>query len=134
MGVGGHGQTGSDLRRIWGTLTPADRVLLAGLLCSGLVWAFWPRDKGEVAVIVGSGGLVAEVSMDQPDTLAVKGPLGTTYVVVGGGEAKIISSPCPQKLCVRSGPVRRPGEVVVCIPNRVAVTIKGRNGPDAVLR
>lgn len=115
-------------------MTPADRVLLACLLCSGLVWAFWPRDKGEVAVIVGSGGLVAEVSMDRPDTLAVKGPLGTTYVVVGGGEAKIISSPCPQKLCVRSGPVRRPGEVVVCIPNRVAVTIKGRNGPDAVLR
>ena len=134
MGAGGHGQAGPALRRFWGTLTPADKVLLVGLLCSGLVWAFWPRDEGKVALIVGSDGVVAEVNLDLRDTLAVEGPLGTTYVAVGGGEARIISSPCPQKLCVRSGPVRRPGEVVVCIPNRVAVTIEGGKGPDAVLR
>ena len=122
------------MRGIWGILTPADKVLLLGLFCLGVGWELQPRGSGEVVVVVGSRGVVAEVRLDRTDTLAVEGPLGTTYVAVGGGEARVISSPCPDKLCVRSGPVRRPGEVVVCIPNRVAVVVRGRGGPDAVLR
>lgn len=115
-------------------MTLADKVLLVGLFCLGVGWALRPRSRGEVAVVVGPKGVVAEVRLDRADTLAVEGPLGTTYVAVGGGEAWIFSSPCPYKLCVRSGSVRRPGEVVVCIPNQVAVVIRGREGPDAVLR
>lgn len=71
-----------------------------------------------------------------PDRLIrIAGPLGTTEIEVREGRASIIGSPCPGKLCVRSGKARPGGPPVVCLPNRVAVSVTGNDGePDAVLR
>ena len=57
-------------------------------------------------------------------------------VEIVAGEARILSSPCPHELCVKMGAVRMPGRAVVCVPNRVVVTVVG-SGPtptDAVTR
>jgi len=38
---------------------------------------------------------------------------------------RIEASHCPQKICVHSGAIRRSGELLVCVPNRVVVRING---------
>ena len=67
-------------------------------------------------------------------TVTVGGPLGDTVVEISGGQARVLSSPCAEKLCVRSGAIARPGEWIACLPNRVILDIQGdsRQSADAV--
>ncbi len=58
--------------------------------------------------------------------------LGNT-VVVEGGAARMKWADCPDKLCVGHREVSRKGETIVCLPNRVTVTVRGgRSDVDAV--
>ena len=43
-------------------------------------------------------------------------------------------SDCPDKICIRSGYLRYSGQIAVCVPNRIALVIIGRQreGVDAI--
>jgi hypothetical protein len=47
---------------------------------------------------------------------------------------QVISSPCPEKICVKTGRISKPGQWIACLPNRVFISIRGRRSeqPDAV--
>ncbi|MDI6638910.1 MAG: NusG domain II-containing protein, partial [Bacillota bacterium] len=57
---------------------------------------------------------------------------GRTVVVeiAEDGRARVRASDCPDKVCVKTGWIEHPGEVIVCLPNRVVVKIQG--GPGAL--
>lgn len=40
---------------------------------------------------------------------------------------------CPDLVCVRSGKISKPGQAIVCVPNRVSVEIKGESEVDAIV-
>lgn len=51
-------------------------------------------------------------------------PLGDGNVLaIKEGEAYMLSADCPDKTCVRHHPVSYSGESIVCLPNRVTVTV-----------
>jgi hypothetical protein len=56
----------------------------------------------------------------------VPGPLGDTVVAIRQGEVQVLSSPCAEKICVKSGAISRPGQWIACLPNRVIVDIRGK--------
>lgn len=68
--------------------------------------------------------------------LDVPGPLGTTVVRLTPDGARIVSSPCPCRVCVATGALTRSGAVAACVPNRILVRIEGGapGGVDAVSR
>jgi hypothetical protein len=93
---------------------------------------------GEARVLIqGSGGRWV-FPRDAAETLAVPGPLGETVVELRDGEARIRSSPCANQTCVSAGAVRSPRQWLVCLPNRVFVSVEGGreagdgNEPDAL--
>ena len=57
---------------------------------------------------------------------------------VSEGTICVSESNCPDRICVKSGKISRPGEAAVCVPNRAAVTVKSsrteNNDIDAVVR
>jgi len=55
----------------------------------------------------------------------VEGPLGATVVEITPGSVRVVDSPCPEKICVKTGSISRPGETIACLPNRVFVVIRG---------
>ena len=63
------------------------------------------------------------LSTDGTVVSPVDGPLGTTMVEVTGNRAHVVSSPCPDKICVRMGWLQRVGDYSACLPNRVLVEV-----------
>ncbi len=76
------------------------------------------------------------LSLDSTGVYKVNGPLGVTVLEVRNGEVHITDSPCSQKLCVHMGAISKSGEAIVCLPNKVVITIEGGHagGLDAVTR
>jgi hypothetical protein len=67
---------------------------------------------------------------DAEETVAVPGPLGDTVVEIRNGRARVLSSPCQNQTCVAAGAVHAHGQWVACLPNRVLVSVEGRE-PNA---
>ncbi len=84
---------------------------------------------GSHAVVEVNGRKVAELPLDRNGEVVVQGPLGGTTVAVHDGSVKVVKSPCPRGVCMHMGTIRHPGEILVCVPNRVCVGIRGgKNG------
>ena len=64
-------------------------------------------------------------SLDTEHEVAIPGPLGDTEVHIEDGHVHVIDSPCNSKICVAAGTISRPGEWIICLPNRVFISIEG---------
>ena len=97
-----------------------------------LLFIFMTKEEGAVAVVEIDGVVQGEYS------LAIDGvfPLndGTNVLVIENGEAYLNYSSCPDHTCERTGKVRYVGETIICLPNRVSITITGASsdGVDLV--
>lgn len=50
---------------------------------------------------------------------------GLNVIEIGDGTVKVVDADCPDKLDVHQGEISRPGEIIVCLPNRMIVEIIG---------
>jgi len=86
--------------------------------------------SGNHAVVEAGGRRVLELPLDRDDTVTVDGPAGKTTIEVKDRAVSITDSPCPRGFCMHMGKIRHPGEILVCVPNRVCVSIKGNGRKD----
>ena len=60
---------------------------------------------------------------------------GTNELVIADGQVWLEEASCPDKLCVHQGKIQYAGQSIICLPNKVSVTIEDeqdKNGVDAV--
>ena len=115
--------------------TKGDILLVAVLLIVSFASITGLRGLGsgnKHVVVEVDGQFVMELSLDKNVTESVRGPLGDTVIVIENGTARITESPCPHHYCARMGSISRRGEIIVCIPNRVLVSIRGGNDEESV--
>lgn len=58
-------------------------------------------------------------------TIPIDTKFGYNLIEIGDGEVKVIEASCPDKLDVLQGAISKPGELIVCLPNRLVIEIKG---------
>ncbi|PLX45879.1 MAG: hypothetical protein C0609_02045 [Deltaproteobacteria bacterium] len=117
--------------------TVIDAAVVAGLIVLSILIPILKGDEPPGMLIIHEGGHVREVELERWATIEAEGPLGVTrFEVDGDGRVSVIKAPCPNRLCVSMGPIAESGEVIVCVPNRVALEVAGGKGGvvDAVSR
>ncbi|GHT78274.1 hypothetical protein FACS1894130_04570 [Spirochaetia bacterium] len=103
--------------------------LAAALTVCSAVFVYG-KGGADAQVIVQGSGRSWIFPPDAEERVVVAGPLGETVVEIRGGEARVVSSPCDNQICVVEGPVHAGGEWVACLPNGVFVLIEGRSHED----
>jgi hypothetical protein len=53
------------------------------------------------------------------------GHLGTTKVQIKNNTVRVLSSPCPLKICMKKGAISREEEWIACLPNGIFIRITG---------
>ncbi len=106
-------------------------VFIAALLVIGFTSMYaYSGNNGRLSVHIKSAHGEWIIPITERKVIPVKGPIGETKVAVEGGSARVISSPCSEKICVRSGSISKPGQWVACLPNRVFVSIEGKSSKE----
>lgn len=115
-------------------------LLVCGVVALSLL-LIWQGFSGAAtgdrkAVVSVNGKQVREIPLGEGgQELVVRGYQGESRLEVDGVRVRMVDSACPDKLCVRTGWISRPGESIVCLPNRVVIEVVGeREGPDVVSR
>lgn len=107
-----------------------DLLLLAVLLAAAaLLFAGREFFTGRPAVMVSvsvDGTEIMTLDLNRNDDIVIESGNGqTNHLIIEDGKAFLTEASCPDKLCVRQGAISETGQSIVCLPNRVIVTIVG---------
>lgn len=89
---------------------------------------FAPHGTG-VATVQLNGSTLATVDLSQVQS-AYEIPVGGAYpltVLVEPGAISVKQASCPDKICVRTGKISSPGQTIVCLPDKLIISIAGQN-------
>jgi hypothetical protein len=100
-------------------------LVISGLL-SGILYVKNRKPAKQVVVTV-DGRTVATLDLHKNIDVVIDGYGGTDHLIIKDGYSSITEASCPDKVCVRTGKIHRSGELIVCLPNRVVVTIEGED-------
>lgn len=117
------------MRHLLGVMTVADRTLLATLFGVGTLSLMLVQPdtrSGETATVYVSNRLVAQLSLAADGDYHVAGASGPVDLRVADHSVRVLHSRCPEKICMRQGTIAHRGEVIVCVPNRLLISIEGR--------
>ena len=111
-----------------------DLILILGLLA--LAGAFWllvsSRGAKDGFVVVRVDGVETERhALTENGTYPLNG--GTNVLVIRDGAAWMEEADCPDKICISQGRISREGQAIICLPNRVTVTVVGGSQPGVAI-
>jgi len=121
----------SLLTRLRQQLRFGDYLIAAFFLAFALASLAWNNliDDDEQAVlaqVVVQNKIIAELPLQNADTVSVRGTLGVVQLEIAEGGIRVLASTCPQQVCVRQGRVHRAPQMLVCAPNHLAVLLVGK--------
>lgn len=105
-----------------------DIILIAALLVMaaiGLFAFFFLGRKGDSVVVIQDGEEIARYALTDTVKVDIKtsdGKLNT--LVIEDGYAYILKADCPDKICVSHRKISREGEVIACLPHKLAISIE----------
>ena len=131
-------------------------VLVAAGLAASAFLAVSRADAGSGAkVVIESGGeFFAEYPLSKDTEIIVPAPSSVSYrdpkaapadagdectryryfniVRISGGKVSVTAASCRNQVCTEHVSISKAGESIVCLPNRLVVTIEGGGGYDTV--
>ena len=81
------------------------------------------KKEGSVAVVEIDGTVSAQYPLNIDGVFPLNG--GTNVLVIEGGTAYLNYSDCPDHTCENTGKIHYVGQTIVCLPNKLSVTIRG---------
>ena len=103
-----------------------DIIVIAAILLAsvGLLLAMTlTKEEGNSVVVEIDGATVATYSLDKDGEYSLNG--GTNVLVIEDGKAYLNYSNCPDHTCEKTGKIQYVGQSIICLPNKIAITIKG---------
>lgn len=110
-----------------------DIIIIAAILLvslSLLLIVTLSKEEGSVVVVEIDGTTVATYPLDKNALYSLNG--GSNVLVIEDGVAYMSYSNCPDHTCEKTGKIRYVGQTIICLPNKIAVTIKGGNADGGV--
>ena len=88
------------------------------------------RRSGNFVSVEIDGVTVAQYQLSAEGEFSLNG--GTNTLVIRDGAAYIKDSNCPDHTCENTGKIRYVGQTIVCLPNRLTVTVRGEQTDGGV--
>jgi len=115
-------------------------ILLSGVVIISAVSVFLLRQvPANHAHIYHDGELTETVNIaavTDPVTITLRNSTGTNVIFIEHGRLRMQTADCPDQTCVRQGWLSDGIFPIVCLPNRVVITLEGDSngsGVDAVV-
>ncbi|MBR1635164.1 MAG: NusG domain II-containing protein [Lachnospiraceae bacterium] len=88
-------------------------------------------NNGSTIEITVDGKVYGRYALEQDQRIPVEIDDETkNIVVIADGEAYMAEASCPDKLCIHQGRIESRSQSIVCLPNRVIVTVVDGEEPE----
>ncbi len=115
-----------------------DIIVIALLLALSLVifLSSLPSKNREMAeaVISVDGQEYARYPLSTDREIKIEQNGHVNIIEIKNGAVRVKTADCPDKTCVNQGFIKKGGEVIVCLPAKLTITLSGADSPlDAVV-
>lgn len=103
-----------------------DIILIASLAVFGLVLLVVMRhssESGSTAVVQVDGVVIARYPLSEDGIHVLNGGLNT--IEIKDGKVRMMEAHCPNHECVHQGWISASHQSIVCLPNKLVVTMEG---------
>ena len=104
-------------------------ILLIGIL----VWFYflYPTNGDSVTITI-DGDVYGVYSLEEEQEIPIPNKDGkiSNILLISSGKAKMIEADCPDKLCMNQNSIYRNNENIVCLPNRIVVTVTSKESEE----
>ena len=109
-------------------------LLLAALAAAGFFYT-QNNSQGQTVTVSTGGRIIRQQPLDKlPQTVNIPTECGVITISKTAGGVKVISAPCPDKLCQKQGAITNNGSSIICVPCRTVITLTDTNNEyDAIL-
>ena len=113
-------------------LNKRDIILIVALLLVGIIalviWHFVYSVDGSYITVEQRGNLIGTypLNVDKEIDIEYRGDV-VNKIVIEDGYCYMEEAECPDHLCIKQGKVNKSGQTIVCLPNRVVVTVIDSN-------
>ena len=118
-----------DKEKLFG-MTRGDILLGVSLLLLGAIFfvalIFWGQEEANKVEVKVNGKVVGVYSLAEEQEINLK-DLGENTFVISDNHAEMTKADCPDQYCVKHNPISKNGESIICLPNKVVITIKGKD-------
>lgn len=67
---------------------------------------------------------------EERKVIPISSKYGDNFIVIDGNDVAIVEADCPDQICIQDGKINKPGQIIVCLPNRLTVEILGQRTDD----
>ncbi len=101
-------------------------ILLSLVAIFWMFQTFWQSAPATKVQISMADQVIGTYSLNQQREVHVHGPLGESVIAIRHGEARFLKSPCTGQYCVHHGWLKKAGQVAICLPNHVSLTLQNK--------
>ena len=94
----------------------------------GDLYARYPLAEDRTVVVPAPKQTAVDAPQSYPDDPAELQYDYYNVVVISNGKVSVTEASCKNQVCVKHGIISRPGESIVCLPNRMVVRIENGSG------
>ena len=111
-------------------------LLIIVLITSGATLVYKNSIKGSenIAVIKREGKVIKTIDLNKvvsPQEFTLKTENGHyNTIAVKHNSIRIIDANCPNKICVKSGWISKPGDIIVCLPFKLIININAQSNDN----
>ena len=89
---------------------------------------------GDTVTVTVDKAVFGEYPLNVDRTVEIRTEDTLNVLIIRDGKASVESASCPDGVCSSHRPISRDGESIICLPNKVVITVsaKNENMPDIV--
>jgi len=107
-----------------------DTVIIVIVVIAVLAFTLSENPQGETVNVSLDGKTLYSLSLDSDRTVVIDG-VGT--IIIENSTVRIEDADCPDKLCEQIGRISKAGQSIICLPNKLIITITGESEWDIIV-
>ncbi|HBE03250.1 MAG: hypothetical protein A2096_09695 [Spirochaetes bacterium GWF1_41_5] len=110
-------------------------ILLIGALLAVSARLILTSGKTAERVIIFNNGKKNQYLLSENRVIELKGATGDFVCEISDKRVRAVKSCCRDKLCIKNGWIRTPGQSIICLPEKIMINIPEEEpGYDVLLR
>ena len=120
----------NEKKRLWRNDVIFIAILVAVIAVAGACLYLF-HGEGDTVTVSVDGKVIATypLDVDRVEEIRTDGD-GLNRLVIKDGKAWVETASCPDGICAAHKPIYREGESIVCLPNKVVITVKTAETTD----
>ena len=88
--------------------------------------------RGDTVTVTVDGKVYGEYALARDTEVEILSDGGYNLLVIRDGAALVEDASCPDGICASHSPISRNGESIICLPNKVVISVsaESENEPD----